>query len=658
MVNVRTYSRSIPIGLAFLGLALVALLSGCVAPPAESVSAVKISLEEDGIYQVTAAELARAGFDLASATADQLALSVGGQPIAFELVGQGRDAAVRFHGLRLSSDSYTPRNVYWLRRVTGATQGAAETAPRPQATPTPVSTTGVVTATVRLERDLAYDGQAEAISDRWYWQTLFAPAEAKITLAAPGMTAGPGELRVFVISKSSAPVDPDHRLLISLNGTLISDAAWDGARPHLVTALIPAGVLKPDENQLVIDAPGDTGAAADSLHLRWVEIAYPRTPAPDDAAANAAAVLTPVAIAATTENPLPDWPGGADLVIITVPQFRDTLKPLVAARTAQGLRVAVLDVEQVYDAFSHGRIDPAALQALMRHARQKWTAPAPAYLLLAGDASYDPMGWLKGTESDLVPTRSVYTTFSGWTGSDVWYALPDDGPTTRPAFAVGRFPAQTAEQLAIMVQKTLAYERQAGDLRWRSDVLLVADNDEPGFAEEAAAFANRLGYTSQQVTIEGDGANARAALGASFRDGAGLIGYFGHGSVTLWAKEKVFDVEDAAKLDNSGRLPIVFTVTCLSGFFEHPTTVSLSEVLLRRAGGGAVAALVPSSAAVLTDQRLLALGLADALARPGTRSLGDIVLDAQMALPDQAGGVRDILLTFNLLGDPSLKLAR
>jgi hypothetical protein len=294
----------------------------------------------------------------------------------------------------------------------------------------------------------------------------------------------------------------------------------------------------------------------------------------------------------------------------------------------------------------------------MRHASQSWPAPTPRYLLLAGDASYDPLGRTQGTEADLVPTRDIYTSFSGWTGSDVWYALPDDGETTMPAFAVGRFPAQTAEQLAVMVQKTLAYEGQTGDLAWRSKALLVADNDGPGFAEEAAAFAERLGYASQQVTLEGDGANGRAALAAGFKEGAGLIGYFGHGSITLWAKEKVFDVEDAAKLDNAERLPIVFTVTCLSGFFEHPATVSLGETLLRRANGGAVAALVPSSAAVLSDQRLLAHGLAGALAKPGARKLGDIIHDAQRALPQQTGGVREILLTFNLLGDPSLKIAR
>lgn len=319
----------------------------------------------------------------------------------------------------------------------------------------------------------------------------------------------------------------------------------------------------------------------------------------------------------------------------------------------------MLDVEQVYDAFSYGRADPRAIQSLMRHARQHWEAPAPRYLLLGGDASYDPLGHMKGPEADLIPTHDVYTTFSGWTGSDVWYALPDDGETSVPAFAVGRFPAQTAEQMAAMVQKTLSYEAQSGDLGWRSGALLVADNDEPSFAEATQAFASELsGYRSSQVTVDGDGGSARTALKAAFGDGTGLIGYFGHGGVALWAKEKIFDVAEAAKLTNEDRLPIVFTVTCLSGFFEHPSTVSLGETLVRNANGGAVAALVPSSAGVLPDQGLLARGLAKALSESSPRSIGDIVHEAQLGLPQQSGGVREILLTFNLLGDPSLTVKR
>jgi hypothetical protein len=209
-----------------------------------------------------------------------------------------------------------------------------------------------------------------------------------------------------------------------------------------------------------------------------------------------------------------------------------------------------------------------------------------------------------------------------------------------------------------MVQKTLSYEGQAGDLGWRSEGLLVADNDDAGFAHETEAFASELGYKSQRVTVEGDGSNAKSAILQAFDKGAGLIGYFGHGSVTLWAQEKVFDVDTAATLGNKDKLPIVFTLTCLSGFFEHPSTVSLGEMLLRNAKGGAVAALVPSSAALLPDQQLLAQGLAKALSQAGSRPLGDIIHEAQLGVPQEGPGAREILLTFNLLGDPSLTVKR
>ena len=332
-------------------------------------------------------------------------------------------------------------------------------------------------------------------------------------------------------------------------------------------------------------------------------------------AATAAGLRKPAAVIPASEADLRDWQGGADLIIVTVPQFREALQPLVDARQKQGLRVAVVDVNQVYDTFSAGDPGPEAIRALVQHARSHWTSPAPRYLLLAGDASYDPRGYLKGAEMDLVPTQLVHTSFSGWTASDVWYALPDDDAGALPALAVGRLPAQTAEQLATMVAKTLEYERSDRAAAWRQDALVVADNDEPGFAEAAKAFTARLtGYTRagrprSRATARPRGRSCLRRL----TEGTGLIGYFGHGSMELWAQEKILAVDDVAKLTNREKLPIVFTVTCLSGLFQHPVKPSLGETLVRAKNGGAVAALVPSSAAILADQTRVG-------ARPGRRA--------------------------------------
>ena len=588
---------------------------------------------------------------------------------------------------------------------------------------------------MRVEEERQYYAEGDTPADRWVWQTIFAPANVQVPIRAPHPAEGASVLSLRLVGISSAPVDPDHHLILTLNGTQVADAKWDGLGEHIITATVPAGTLRAGENSLAIRAPHDTGAPADSVLLDWVELTYPAALTLDDGdlafggeaaayalrvpgklaalwditdparpialsgaavknggvqfASEAAprrfiaatqaglrkpAAITPVsaadpaaapsgAQAASAKPALDDWPGGADMIIVTVPQFREALQPLVAARQAQGLRVAVVDVAQVYDGFSDGQPGPEAIRALVQHARGHWAPPAVRYLLLAGDASYDPRGYLKGAELDLVPTQEVSTSFSGWTASDVWYGLEDDGPTARPVVAVGRFPAQTADQLAAMVAKTLAYERDARTAAGRDRALLVADGSEPSFPAAAQDFARELGgYTAQVVASEGDGSAARQELLGALDAGVGIVGYFGHGSVTIWAKEKVFGVEDVAKLSNRDKLPIVFTVTCLSGLFQHPNTPSLGETLLRAKNGGAAAALVPSSAAVLPDQSVLAQGMAVALAAAGAdaapRTLGGAVLQAQSSLAGTSKGIREVLLTFNLLGDPALVLAR
>jgi hypothetical protein len=710
-----------------VALAVVRDRSAATPPAVEQAAAVKLVVAADGIYEVPASLLREAGFDLAGADPHALTLSAGGKSVPYQLTGQGKQRALRFYGRTLDARpldaaSYTAHNIYWLALRPDTVSQPNSTITTRSATPAsgspPAST---VTATVRAEEQRQWVAKADPGQDRWVWQTVFAPKAVQINLALPHALGEQASLRLRAWGNSSAPVNPDHHWVLSLNGTQVADVTWDGLGEHLITATVPAGVVRPGDNQLAIRPPGDTGAPADSVFLDWIEITYTRNlivdgseldfageasgyivraseppaaiwditdpdqpvvlndyqvqkdelrfGAPADGAqrrfwlAAQAGLRRPSLIAAVTPDRLRDWPGGADLIIITAPQFRSALEPLVKARQAQGLRVAVVDVGETYDVFTHGRVDPAALRALVQEAVAQWTPPAPRYLLLAGDASYDPRGYLKGAEVDVVPTYLVDTGFTGWTASDTWFALPagmplapHERPQAPPSLAVGRLPAQTSEQMMAMVNKILAYEQSDTAAEWRREALLVADNDEPGFAEEAKSFAAALsGYAADTATVDQEGA-ARARLLKAFADGVGLVGYIGHGSLNLWAQEKAFSVEDVAKLSNKDRLPLVLTLTCLSGFFQHPTTVSLGESLLRAPNGGAVAVIAPSSASVLDSQAILAQGLTQTLTSPEARTIGDVLLGAQTRLVASPGGINEILLTYNLLGDPAMRI--
>ncbi len=720
-------------GLAFGLAACAQSASPEVRPPTTTgVPDAKLAVDSDGLYRVPADLLSAVGFDLEGVRPEELTLSAGGEPVSFLVSGEGKNRAIEFYGQALAPSAYTGRNVYWLRRqprLASTLEHVPTIEARSVGSTAGLALADVVSFTVHAEEQRHYLPAASTADDRWLWDPLRAPDEAEITISTPDAGQGAANLTVRLYGDSFSPSDPDHHLIITVNGTTVADAKWDGPGPYVLSASVEDGVLRSGDNLLRIQAPGDTDALADSVVLDWVEISYPRelvlsedvltfsgqapgfavrlrsgtspaavwdisdpqhplalqdyrvqgnllTFASDNThrrylVVTAAGLQKPAEVALPSNADLRDWPEGADMIIITVPQFRDALEPLVEARQAAGLRVAMLDVDDVYDTFSYGRVDPAAIRALVDHARSNWTPPAPRFLLLAGDASYDPRDYLGADEKNWVPTQQIKTTFTGWTPSDVWFALPvgsePGGEPSRPALAVGRFPAQTVEQMEEMVAKTLAYEQGDTTAAWRHHALLLADNDEPGFAREAEAFAAALpAYTSTVVGVEGDGSQARADLFRELDEGVGMLGYFGHGSMNLWARERILGIEDVPRLTNRDRLPLVFTVTCLSGFFAHPERASLGEALLRSPNGGAVAALVPSSAAVLGDQRILAEQLARAFTdydrkgmakANGPSALGEVIQRAQVGLPQLSDSAYEVMLTFNLLGDPSLPLS-
>src|SRR6185369_443794 len=98
----------------------------------------------------------------------------------------------------------------------------------------------------------------------------------------------------------------------------------------------------------------------------------------------------------------------ASLVIISHKDFIPALAPLVAQRQAQGFTVMVVNVEDVFDEFSYGTHTPQAIRDFMALAKTSW-AQGPAYLLLVGDASYDPRNYLGVGNFDFVPSKQIDT---------------------------------------------------------------------------------------------------------------------------------------------------------------------------------------------------------------------------------------------------------
>src|SRR5256714_390647 len=183
----------------------------------------------------------------------------------------------------------------------------------------------------------------------------------------------------------------------------------------------------------------------------------------------AAQMQRPAAIVADVPSNWRQPANAADLVIITRGDVMSAFAPLKAWREQQGYRVALVNVEDLYDEFSYGQKTPQAIKDFLGYAAGNWQG-APRYVVLGGDASYDPKNYLGLGEAEVVPTKLVDTSLME-TASDDWYA--EMGNEGLAAMAVGRLPGRSATEAAAMVAKIVNYEQAARP----EGVLLVADDD-------------------------------------------------------------------------------------------------------------------------------------------------------------------------------------
>jgi hypothetical protein len=312
------------------------------------------------------------------------------------------------------------------------------------------------------------------------------------------------------------------------------------------------------------------------------------------------------------------------------------------------LKVAVVDVESVYDEFSFGAKSPQAIRDLLACAKDTWSRP-PRYLLLVGDASYDPRSYLGYGYLDLVPTKLVDTKYLE-TASDDWFVDFDaDGIADIP---VGRIPVQTLWEATTVIGKIVAYDSSAKLGR----VLLVADandkdNDFEGLTGQVKAV---LPSTVWVVEVDrgqlGDGA-AKLQLMNGIDLGQTLINYVGHGTVNAWGGYWVTAAE-ARALDND-RYGLVVSMTCLTGFFHDPFEASLAEAFLAAPAGGAVAVWASSGLTESKDQIPIDEALVRLLFSGTPITLGDATRAAKAAASDM-----DIRRTWILFGDPTTTLRR
>ncbi len=359
------------------------------------------------------------------------------------------------------------------------------------------------------------------------------------------------------------------------------------------------------------------------------------------------AVQMPAAILPHAPSHWSEHTSGADVILVTHESFQEAAASLASQHKAAGLQAAIVNVADLYDEFSFGLKNPSAIRDFVLRALATWSR-VPRWLVLLGDASFDPRDYLGLGAGDFVPTKLIDTQYLE-TASDDWFA--DANNDGIPELAIGRLPVRTPAEANALVAKLAAYRKQARSDDWAKRVALVADaNDTWDFEAASEAIKADLGadwtYASFYRGQLGTSA-ARPALLAALEAGNAVVNYFGHGSVELW-HDNLLTSEDARNLGNGVKLPLFLMMTCLNGFFVDVYSESLGEALLKDPDGGAVAVWASSGLAEPDGQLPANREVYSELKRPGA-TLGQAVARAKAATSDA-----DVRRTWVLLGDPTL----
>lgn len=361
-----------------------------------------------------------------------------------------------------------------------------------------------------------------------------------------------------------------------------------------------------------------------------------------------------------------------DMLIVTHTDFMPQAEELAEIhRTIDKLKVLVVTQQQVFNEFSGGTPDVAAVRNYARMLYQR--NEGFRYLLLFGDGTYDNRN-ITGANANLLLTmqsEEAESTDNSFV-SDDFYGMLEDGEdefTGTLDIAVGRLPAADQSEAQAMVDKIRRHLTGRDVGGWCNTVAIIADDEENGdFVNDAEKICNVIEQTTPEYNINKIYLDAHTQVSGSsgatypevnelikkqFANGADIIEYIGHGGPRKMAHESIFMLHDANALANVGRMPVFIAASCEVGRFDDHQFTSLGETLVKNPKGGAIAALVSTrvvynSPNIELSRNIFAQGVSHGL------RVGDIVKLAKNA----TGGLSLVnKRKFVLLGDPAISLA-
>jgi hypothetical protein len=704
---------------------------------------VRLSLREEGVYRVSAQELAdAAGWDIAAVTAaisnTNLSMHCQGSPVAWYADG----ADLLFHGVPADS-RFAPENVYWIAWGPGSNMPNHVLPPGDPATTNAWFMNRIVrqgtTYLARVSYSTLADSPAPYVA---FPGPLLAGGAKSYSAALTDCATGPwtGAVTVNLLSYYEVGTD-DHAVRVSVGGTPVGEPAWSGEQSVAFTCPFSSTNLAGGIAALTVANVATAPPLPATDYTRFLCMSYGfsyaclyrarngtlrctggtgNTVAVSGFASNDVVVLDvtathqpvlvePVTItydgeagnwvaafpcggsgqvyqvcskSTGTRQPAVrgvrdvDWASptnAADYVILIPPEawrdgFRAALQPLADFRAAQGLRTLIVDVESIYNRYSCGLVDPLAIRAFCGGGSTNWAQHPLRYLLLAGAGALDFKHQrlsVNDYTACLIPTLIAGQAFLTGEGMTVAMdgALGDADGDGVPEVAVGRLPTTKTQDLAVVVQKTIAYE---GALLWKQQASVAADWDNTeikyypfsvGTDRLVAPLEDSSRVVVKHYPIDDTGNLVPVKTNSLFpalSAGSGLFHFFGHSDEQNLGggSGKLLRNTDIS-IANWRKPTIAAIIGCRPNRWQSLTaTICIMPYGLFAADTGFVGGLGATGYMLGEEGEDLSVCLYTDATDEGILRLGDVW---RRSLQEMAGTIpAERLLSYSLIGDPAL----
>ena len=307
-----------------------------------------------------------------------------------------------------------------------------------------------------------------------------------------------------------------------------------------------------------------------------------------------------------------------DYVIITPSNLSIQAEKLASFhRSYSKLNVKVITLESIYQEFSSGKQDIAAIRNCIKYIYDNSLNESKKikYVNLFGDASFDYKNRI-ANNTNIVPIYHALNSNSvgeSSFASDDFYGLMDfsEGNIIDYArgidIATGRMLVKDSNQAEEMVNKVLEYHDVKSYGSWRNNFVVIADDSDVGSDSTLQNNQNILADTvtnqkpfinSTKILLDAYDQEssaggfrypkARSDIFNAFEKGALVFNYLGHGGEDGLTAERIWEKSDGQNLSNQYKYPLFVTITCDFSRFDNPFRPTAGEYTFWNPKGGAI----------------------------------------------------------------------